>query len=128
MGEHRALDLTELAGFLVEDRHADDVGGQEIRRELHAPELAAQRAGQRLDERGLPAAGQVVQQHVPADEYGHQDQRELFLLTDEDLRDLPPERLRVFLGFHGLTPFEPDFRACPPNLFGRGQYITAARA
>ena len=47
----------ELAARLVVDDGADDVGGQQVGRELNALELHLQRVGQRLDRQRLGQAG-----------------------------------------------------------------------
>jgi hypothetical protein len=51
---------------LIEDGDAEDVRGQEVRRELHALEAGADGARQRLGQRGLPGARVVVEQDVAA--------------------------------------------------------------
>ena len=74
----------KIAALLVIDRHAHDVAGQQVGRELQAAELAAQREGQRAHERRFTASGQVVQQHMAAGKYGHQNQFDLAVLADDD--------------------------------------------
>ena len=58
----------EAAGLALEDRDADDVRRQQVARELDALELQAERARERVRERGLADAGQVLDQQVAARE------------------------------------------------------------
>ena len=66
VGEDRAFVKMKLLVALVENRHAEDVRRQQIRRELDALELGVNGAGQRLGQRRLARAGKILQQHVPA--------------------------------------------------------------
>ena len=52
--------------LLVVDRHADDVGRQQVARELDATEGAAERRGERARERRLADARDVLDQQVAA--------------------------------------------------------------
>jgi hypothetical protein len=93
VGEHRPLAEAELAGRagssgLREDQLAEDVGGHQVRRELHAREVQRQRARQGLGEQRLGDAGDALQQDVPTDEEGGDEPREGALLPDDDLADL----------------------------------------
>ena len=54
--EHRAERRRELAGLLVVDARADEVGRHEVGRELDAPERAAHGARERLDRQRLGEA------------------------------------------------------------------------
>ena len=54
----------EAALALVVDVGADDVGGQQVGRALHARELAVERARERARERGLADARVVLDEHV----------------------------------------------------------------
>ena len=74
VGEDRAERGVELAGLLVVDARADQIGGHQVGRELDALELAADRLGQRLDRHGLGQAGHAFDQDVPARQQRH-DQR-----------------------------------------------------
>ena len=56
LGEDRALDETEgalLAGYVLQHLRADDVGGHEVGRELHALGVEAQHLAQGLDQQRL---------------------------------------------------------------------------
>ena len=94
VGEDRPLVEAEALGAGVVDRHTDDVRRQQIGRELHALEGGADRAGERLGQRGLAGAGVVLEQHVTAaGECGQQPaDRQLLAAHDhpEICRD-PPE-------------------------------------
>jgi hypothetical protein len=47
-------------------RDADQVAGHQVGGELHAPEVQAERDGQRMRQRGLADAGHVLDQQVAA--------------------------------------------------------------
>ena len=64
VGEDRAGTELEARLALVVDLGADDVGGQQVGRALHARELAVDRARQRARERGLADAGVVLDEDV----------------------------------------------------------------
>ena len=66
VGEDRARVKRELPRTLFQDRHTDDVGRQEIARELDAVERPADRRGQRPRQRGLSDARHVFNQQVTA--------------------------------------------------------------
>ena len=71
VGEHdvredRPCAQDERAVAAARDVGAGDVGGQQIGRELDAPEVAAERGRERLDERRLRDAGHALEQHVPS--------------------------------------------------------------
>ena len=85
---HRAAAQLKIAGLLVIDRHAHDVGGQQIGRELQPAEVATEREGERAHERGLAAAGQIVEEDMAAGEDGHEDQFDLAVLADDDFLGL----------------------------------------
>jgi hypothetical protein len=57
VGEHGAERRVELAGLLVVDARADEVGGHQVGRELDALEAAADRSRERLDRQRLGEAG-----------------------------------------------------------------------
>ena len=85
VGVHRAALELKIAALLVIDHHAYDVRGQQIGRELQTAEIAAQGDGQRANQRGFAAAGQIAEQHMAAGEDGHENQVDLMLLADDDL-------------------------------------------
>ena len=64
VGEHAAGAELELAGVLVEHRHARHVGGQQVGRELDAAHRALDAARQGLAEHGLADAGHVLDEDV----------------------------------------------------------------
>ena len=80
VGEHdrvedRARMEAERLRPLVEDRHAEHVGRQEVARELDARVLEAERRRQRLRQRRLADAGDVLDQQVAAREQAGQRER-----------------------------------------------------
>ena len=62
----RTLAGTERPFPRIIDQRADQVGRQQVRRELNAVELAMDRGRQRLDGRGLCQTGNSLEQDVPA--------------------------------------------------------------
>ena len=64
VGEDRARLHGEVAGALVEDLGADEVGGEQVGRELHPPERARHRRGEGADGEGLGKSGHAFEQHV----------------------------------------------------------------
>ena len=83
LGEDRAG--TELEGLLllVEERDSGDVAGQQVGRELDAPEAAAQGPGQALGQGGLADARHVLQQNVTLAEQRHQRKLDDLALADD---------------------------------------------
>ena len=72
VGEHAARAELELVRRPVPDRHADDVGGEEVGRELDAVPRRRDRAGDRLGERRLADAGHVLDEQVALGEQAHE--------------------------------------------------------
>ena len=87
--EHGALVELEAARFALEDRDADDVGGQQVACELNALVGKSQRFGQRVRKRGLADAGNVFDQQVSARKEARNAQSELMLLAEDDAIELP---------------------------------------
>ena len=98
VGEDRALAGAERPFARIIDQRADQVGRQQVRRELNAVELAMDRRRQRLDGRGLGQAGHALEQDVPAGEQRDQQPRQHHVLPDQDLANLrfdPFELVRI---------------------------------
>ena len=83
----------ELAGLLVVDHGADEVGGQQVGRELDALEAGADRVGERPDGERLGQAGHALEQDVAAAEQADEDPLDHLALADDDLADLGGEQL-----------------------------------
>ena len=66
---------------------AENVGGQEIGRELHALGVEPQNLAERLDELGLGEAGHADQQRMAAAEQRHQRLLDDFLLAEDSAAD-----------------------------------------
>ena len=95
VGEDRSAAEFETARLHVVDRRAEQVGGQQVRGELHAREVQTQRRGEGPGDQRLAEAGQVLDQHVPAREHGRENQRERSALADHDPSYLVEHRLAV---------------------------------
>ena len=83
--EHRSAVEAELSGLRLEDRDADDVGRQQVARELDALVAEPERRGERVRKRGLADAGNVLDQQVTAREQAGEAQANLLLLAEDDL-------------------------------------------
>ena len=68
----------------VEDRHADDVGRQQIAGELDALEVQPQGPRQRVGQRGLADAGEVFDQQMAARQQAGQREADLAVLAEDD--------------------------------------------
>ena len=92
--EDRTLAGGECPFPRIIDQGADQVGRQQVRRELNAVELAMDRGRQRLDGRGLRQTRHSLEQNVPAGQERDHQPRKHQVLPDQDLANL------------GLDPFE----------------------
>ena len=68
LGEERPLLDVELLRLLIEDHRADEVGRQEVGRELDAGEAGVDDLGERADRQGLGQPGHALEQDVAAGE------------------------------------------------------------
>ncbi len=95
VGKHRAGQEPELAGagclILLDHLGARDVGRHQVRRELHAAELEAERVGQRADEQRLRQARHAFQDAVTPGEQGDEQLLDHVLLADNHLAKLSGE-------------------------------------
>ena len=78
----------EFLRLLVVDRQAGDVGWQEVRRELDAPERAAEAAGDRLGEHRLAGARDVLDEEVAPAHQGDQCEPDLLVLAHDHALDV----------------------------------------
>jgi hypothetical protein len=95
----------EDEGFLAAlvDRHAGQVAGHQVGGELHAREMQAEGAGQRMGEGGLADARNVLDQQVPTGQQAGHAVAHLGLLADDHRVKLVQQPLS-FLCFHqGMT-------------------------
>jgi hypothetical protein len=86
VGEDGARHELRLAQLL--HRRADDVGGGCVRRELDPLELHAERARDPSRQQRLRDAGRPLQQHVASRDDRGEQELELVLVADDDLRQL----------------------------------------
>ena len=80
------------------DARADEVGGNEVGRELHARERAAEHAGGRLDRQRLGEAGHALDQQVALGEQADEDALEHGVLPGDHPPDLEERLLEALLG------------------------------
>ncbi|MNC85937.1 hypothetical protein D3C83_15620 [compost metagenome] len=85
LAEDRAGVELEAAGIPVIDGDPDDVGGEEIAGELDALERESERSRQRVRERGLAHARDVLDQQVAAREQAGERHADLRFLAEDDL-------------------------------------------
>ena len=76
-GENRPRLVSEAAARRVPDADPQQVGGQQVGRELHPPEPQPQRAGKGLGQRRLAHAGLILDQQVPPRQQARQRQAQL---------------------------------------------------
>ena len=84
VGEDRPQRHLELAELLVVDPRPDDIGRHQVRRELDAPELDAERLGQGVDRQGLGQAGHPFDQEVAAGQEDDHHPLQQAVLADDD--------------------------------------------
>ena len=70
--------------LLVVDARADEVGGQQVGRELDALELSADRSRQRVDRQRLGQSRHAFDQQVALREHRDQHALEKMVLADDD--------------------------------------------
>ena len=75
----------ELRRALVVDVRPGDVGGQQVGRELDAPEAQAEGLGERAGGERFADAGEVLQQDVAAGEDAGEDEPQRLALADDGL-------------------------------------------
>ena len=80
----------------VEDRHAEHIGRQEVARELDARVLEAERRRERLRERRLADAGDVLDQQVTAGEQAREREPQRLALADDDAVELRQDGGQAF--------------------------------
>ena len=93
VAEHRPERGVELAGLLVVDARADEVGGNQVGRELDAAESAADGLRQRLDGQRLGEPGHAFDQQVALRQRRHQHALEEVVLADDHLLHLIEDAL-----------------------------------
>ena len=94
-------------GVFLDDVRAGDVRGHQVRRELDALELEAQRLRDGADHQRLRRAGQAGDQAMAADEQRDQNLIQHFLLSDDHLADLGEDVVA-----HRLKAFDALFQFC----------------
>ena len=98
--EDRSGTESEGAVLGIDDGKAEDVGGQEIGRELDAPEMETQDAGESEGEGGLADAGKVLEEEVTPGEHARHGELDDALLAEHDavdgFHDVPKPLLRFF--------------------------------
>ena len=82
----------------VEHRDAEHVGGQQVARELDPRVLEPEDRGQRLRQRRLADARDVLDQQVPAREQARERQPQRLGLADEDAAELGDHRGQALRG------------------------------
>ena len=88
VGEHRAERCLEVAGALVVDPCADEVGGNQVGRELDPLEVSGDRLRDRLYREGLGETGYPFDEKVAAREETDHEALDQVVLPDDHLLDL----------------------------------------
>ena len=107
VAEHRAELGVEAARVGAVDARADEVGRHQVRRELHAAELAAEHVAQGLDRQRLRQAGDALEQHVAAGEQRDEQALEHRVLADDHALELIQRAFQA-----GARIIELDPRRC----------------
>lgn len=90
LAEDRTFDELERAAAIrarLEHFGAENIGGHEVGRELHAILVEAHHGRKRLDESRLSEARQTDQQRMPAAEHGRESKVHNLLLANETAGD-----------------------------------------
>ena len=93
VAEHRAQLGVEVAGRRAVDPGADEVRGDEVGRELDAPERGVEGLGEGADRERLGEAGDALEQQVAAGEQGDEHALEHRVLADDHAPDLEQDGL-----------------------------------
>jgi hypothetical protein len=102
VGEHRAQRGAEVAGLLVVDARAHQVGRHQVGRELDALEAALHHIGQCLDRERLGQPGHALDQQVALRQHGHHDALQKPVLPHHHPLDLVQDLLHELGGVGGL--------------------------
>ena len=92
--EKRACAQFEFTGLLVVHVRPHDVRRQQVGSELNALELTAKGSSKGVGEQRLCQPWEILQQHVPVGEDTDRYTSEVFVLADDNLRDLVHEAVR----------------------------------
>ena len=117
--EHRPQRRPELAGLLVVDAGADEVGRDEVRRELDALELAADRVGDGLDGHRLGEARHALDEEVAAAQQRDDEPFQEVVLADDDLLDLVEQPLHRGGSVLTVVSVHARFSSCRGLSVGR---------
>jgi len=80
----RAGQEAELPALAFVDRDADNVGGQQVAGELDAREGKSEQSRQRMGQRRLADAGQILDQQVAAGEQAGNGLADFVILAEDD--------------------------------------------
>ena len=84
IGEYRAERGGKVAGSLIVNARADQIGRHQIRRKLNALERAANRSGERFDGQRLGESRHALDEQVSLRQDGDQHALEKVILADDD--------------------------------------------
>ena len=110
MTKHRSFVKPEGLARGVENRHAGDIAGQQIRRELHSRKSCLDRARQGLRQSGFSSAGEIVQQHMLPGNPGRHNLADIVVLPVQHSSDVGGDFARRVLGGHSENPVGISFR------------------
>ena len=94
VGKERSRPELPDCGLGVEDRHAREIGGQQVGRGLDPPEARADGAGECLRQQGLAHAGNVLHEQVAAGEERDHGEAQSVVLAAYDQRQVVEEGAR----------------------------------
>jgi hypothetical protein len=102
----RARAGLELRGLGIEQGHPEHVGWKEVTGELDPTKGETQASGQSVGQRGLPHAGNVLEEDMPSGQEGRQGKANHIPLAVEDYLDLIHEAFQELE--LGRTPLDHD--------------------
>ena len=102
IGENRAFSSGKIAGFLIEDHRADQIGRQKIGRELNALKVGLNHVGQSLDRQRFGQPGKTFEQNVAIAEQREQQALDQNSLADDDFGGFRENRVHELTALFDL--------------------------
>ena len=120
--------MREVAGARVVNLRADDVGGQQVRRELDAAEAEVQPPGERADGQRFGQARHAFEQDVTAGQQADQQAIHHAALADNDRLDRTVQRIETALQVadHPVDFLDARGHEAPPREAWRGCSVVSS--
>ena len=111
IAEDGALLIIHLTGFLVIDREARDVRGQNVRRKLDTVIIQAESLGNGDRHGGFSDTGNILHENMSSGDDSQKNLDQRLIFPDDDLADLADNQTRVADGIdiiHEVAPEDAD--------------------